>query len=191
MSNLWWLYTIVLGGAFALVARSIAEELKIRRMFPESRLFVTAIIWQIFLLLLIVQVWAGFSFYQRTVTEISVFSMFAFLCVPIGIYIMVVVLFNNYPWSSDWLSEEEVFARNRPLFFGALIATPIINIIHEAVLGNSGFDRDLLFQLILVAGGVVGLFIRKPKFDQVLGIAMIIALLAYIALDYSTLTLKT
>ena len=187
MSNIWWLYTVVLGAAFALVAQSVGEDLKARRLIPGRRLFVTALIWQLFLLLLIVQVWVASAFYQRTVTEISVVSMFAFLCIPIGIFIMVVVLHGNS--STQTQSEEVVFDRSRPLFFGALIAIPAINIVHETILGNAGWDSDLAFQLLIVVGGVVGLVIRSRKLDNALGVAMIALILTYTLVGYSTLTL--
>lgn len=189
MSNIWWLYTIVLGAAFALVAQSIAEDLKARRLIPGRRIFVTALIWQLFLLLLIVQVWVASAFYQRTVTEISVLSMFTFLCIPIGIFIMVIVLHGNVSTTGEGQSEQVVFDRSRPIFFGALIAIPTINIIHEAILGNAGWDSDLAFQLLIIAGAVVGLLARNRKVDNGLGIVMIALILTYTLVGYSTVTL--
>ena len=188
MSSLWWLYTIVLGDAFATVARSLATSLKHRRVSPDSRLFLPALTWQIFLMILIVEVWVALTYYLRTLTSISIFSMLAFLAIPIGIFIMASVL-NNAVKKDTEPNEEMIFARSRPLFFGVLIAIPAINIVHEAILGNAGLDSDLLFQVLIIVGGVVGLFIRKRNADLVLAVIMSLVVLTYILVDYSTVTI--
>lgn len=188
MGDLWWLYTIVLGGAFALVAQSLAEDLKRRRIEPGNRLFVTGLVWQVFLLLLILQVWVAFTYYQRTVEQIAVVSMIAFIAVPLAIFIMGVLISGNGPGGSDGLDAGEMFDRVRPLFFGTLIVLVVGNIVHETVLGNAGFDSDLLFQALLVGGGVVGLLSRGRPLDTWLGAAMIGIVGAYILLDYAVVS---
>lgn len=188
MGDLWWLYTIVLGGAFALVAQSMAEDLKRRRIEPGNRLFVTGLVWQVFLLLLILQVWVAFTYYQRTVEQIAVVSLIAFIAVPLAIFIMGVLISGNGPGGGDGLTQGEMFDRVRPLFFGTLIVLVVGNIIHETVLGNAAFDSDLLFQTLLVGGGVVGLLSRGRPLDTWLGAAMIAIVGAYILLDYAVVS---
>lgn len=188
MGDLWWLYTIVLGGAFALIAQSMAEDLKRRRVDPDNRLFVTGLVWQVFLLVLILQVWVAFTYYQRTVDQVAVLSMIAFITVPLAIFIMGVLISGNVPGSIGDLSESEMFDRVRPVFFGTLIVLVVGNIGHETVLGNAGFDSDLLFQGLLVAGGVVGLLSRGRPLDTWLGGAMIAVVGAYILVDYAVVS---
>ena len=188
MGDLWWLYTIVLGGAFALVSQSMAEDLKRRRIDPENRLFVTGLVWQVFLLLLIVQVWVAFTYYQRTVDAISVLSMIAFIAVPLAIFIMGVLISGNAPGTVGDLSEGEMFDRVRPVFFGTLIALVLVNITHETVLGNAGFDLDLLFQVLLIGGGVVGLLSKGRPVDLWLAVVMIGVVVAYILIGYATVS---
>lgn len=188
MGDLWWLYTIVLGGGFALVSQSLAEDLKRRRIDPQNRLFVTGLVWQVFLLLLIVQVWVAFTYYQRTVETISVVSMIAFIAVPLAIFIMGVLISGNVPGTVGDLSEGEMFDRVRPVFFGTLIVLVLGNIAHETVLGNAGVDLDLLFQMLIVIGGVVGLFSRGRPLDLWLGVVMSGVVIAYILIGYSTVS---
>lgn len=187
MSDLWWMHAVILGAAFALVAQAMAESIKNWRTHPGSRMFVTGLIWQIFLLLLILEVWVAFSYYQRTVTQLSVISMVAFLAVPVAIFIMSVLLQGNFSRVDHDAAEGEVFDRVRPVFFGTLIALIVVNVLHEAVLGNAGFDSDLLFQMLLLAGGLVGLVIKGRPADTWLGVVMIGIISAYILIDYAVL----
>lgn len=179
------MHAVILGAAFALVAQAMAESIKTRRTHPGSRLFVTGLAWQVFLLLLILEVWVAFSFYQDTVRQISVVSMLAFLAVPVAIFVMAIMLQGNFSWADDGATEGEVFDRIRPVFFGTLIALIVVNVLHEVVLSNAGFDSDLLFQMLLLAGGVVGLAIRRRPADTWLALAMIAIISAYILIDYA------
>ena len=110
------------------------------------------------------------------------------MSVPVGIFIMATTLHGNYPWEPSWPTEDEAFDRTRPVFFGVLIAMPAANILHELALGNAGLDSDLAFQLLLIIGGVIGLFLRNRRADNWLGLAMVLVIATYILRDYGTVT---
>lgn len=189
MVDLWFLYTIVLGAAFALVATAMARAVKMRCTQPGSRLFVTGLLWQGFLLLLVVQVWIAVAYYQTTVTQLSVLSLLAFLLVPVGIFVMGTLLDGDQTVNDQQDSPREVFDRVRPVFFATLMAMVIGNIVHEWVLDprNMTVDSDLLFQLALVAGAVVGLVNRRRTLDPWIALALIVVLCAYILSDYAVI----
>ena len=104
-----------------------------------------------FLLASIVQVWLAVRYAVHT-EEISVLGLLAFLAVPSGILVMSFLL----PQSDldPQHDPEAAFGRVRPVFFGVLIGTVAINLVHSFVIGQRGLDFDLLFQCLLAAGGL-------------------------------------
>lgn len=170
---MWWFYTVILGMAFGQVLQELAVALRDWRN-ETRRPFATAMLWQIFLLALTVQVWLALTYYRDTVTEISIFELVAFLAVPAGILLM------------SFLLPDSDFGRMRPLFFGILIAMVGINLLHGVAIGDLGVDRDLLFQCLIIAGGIVGLTLRNARADSWLAAVMIAIVLTYIGVGYST-----
>lgn len=170
---MWWFYTVILGMAFGQVLQDLAVAMRDWRN-QTQRPFATAMLWQIFLLALTVQVWLALTYYRDTVTKISILELAAFLAVPAGILLMSFLLPN-----SD-------FGRMRPLFFGILLAMVAINLLHTLAIGELGFDLDLLFQCLIIAGGIIGLMLRNTRADIWLAAAMIAIVLTYIGVGYST-----
>ncbi|HQC78686.1 MAG TPA: hypothetical protein PLH92_18445, partial [Mycobacterium sp.] len=52
--------------------------------------------------------------------------------------------------------------------------------------GQRGLDLDLLFQCLMVAGAVIGLFLRRTGADTALALTMALMVAVYIAVGYST-----
>ena len=63
-----------------------------------------------------------------------------------------------------------------------------VNLLHGFVIGQQGWDTDLLFQCLLIAGAVAGLFVRNTAADIALAVAMIAIVAAYVGIGYSTVT---
>lgn len=180
---MWWFYTVILGMSFGQVLQELA--IAVREWARSGRQpFPPAMLWQVFLLVLITQVWLAVTYYRDTVTRISVLELLAFLAVPAGTLIMSFLLPETRAESE--LPAEAAFDRVRPIFFGVLAGMVAINLAHGFLIGDQGLDRDLLFQVLLIAGALIGLRLRTTTADVVLATALIIVLLTYIGLDYST-----
>lgn len=180
---MWWFYTVILGMAFGQVLQELAIAVRDWRN-EMRRPFAPAMLWQVFLLALIVQVWLAVTYYRDTVTEITILELVAFLAVPAGILVMSFLLpDSNHDPGHDVAAS---FNRVRPVFFGVLIAMVAINLLHGLAIGQLGLDLDLGFQCLIIAGAVAGLFTRRVGADIGLAAVMIVIVLAYITLGYST-----
>lgn len=179
---MWWFYTVILGIAFGRVLQELAITLRDWR-YGTHRPFAPALIWQVFLLALCIQVWLAVPDAVKT-DKISVLGLLAYLAVPSGILTMSFLL----PQSDldPQRDPEEAFGRVRPLFFGVLIGVVAINILHTVLIGQRGLDFDLLFQALMGAGGLVGLKLRSKAADSGLAAVMILVLFAYTSVGYST-----
>jgi peptidoglycan/LPS O-acetylase OafA/YrhL len=129
------------------------------------------------------------TYYRETLATISILEVAAFLAVPAGILVMSYVLPGPMYGDEDELSPEKDFARVRPVFFGVLIALVLINLVHGFAVGEQGIDTDLLFQILIVLGGVIGLSLRRQRWDNLLAVAMIVLLCVYIGIGYSDVSL--
>ena len=185
---MWWFYTVILGMSFGQVLQELAigirEWARSRRCEQVRRSFLPAMLWQVFLLVLVVQVWLAVTYYRDTVTQVSILGLLAFLAVPAGILVMSFLL-PEARWDRD-LSPQAAFGQVRPVFFGVLITVVAVNLLHNVLIGELGLDVDLLFQCLIIAGAAVGLALRTPVADSALAVAMTVALLVYISVGYST-----
>ena len=183
---MWWFYTVILGIAFGRVLQELAITLRNWR-HGTHRPFAPALLWQVFLLALCIQVWLAVPDAVKT-DEISVLGLLAYLAVPSGILVMSFLL----PQSDldPQRDPEEDFGRVRPVFFGVLIGVIAINILHTVLIGQRGLDFDLLFQGLMGAGGLVGLTLRSKAADSALAAVMILVLFSYTSLGYSTVQVK-
>lgn len=188
---MWWFYTVILGMSFGQVLQELAVAVREwARSAPARRPFVPGMLWQVFLLVLVVQVWLAVTYYRDTVTQISILELAAFLAVPAGILVMSFLLPEARPESGSELSPAAAFDRVRPVFFGVLIAMVGVNLLHDVLIGQQGWDLDLLFQTLIIGGAVAGLVVRGGVADSILAAAMIAVVLTYIGLGYSTVQVK-
>lgn len=196
---MWWFYTVILGISFGQVLQELAIAVRewaqsaprsASRSTRARRPFLPAMLWQTFLLVLIVQVWLAVTYYRDTVTRISILELMAFLAVPAGILIMSFLLPEARSQSGSELSGTAAFARVRPIFFGVLVGIVAVNLLHNFLIGEQGLDRDLLFQALIAAGAITGLVLRSTVADSVLAAVMIVVLLTYIGLGYSTVEVR-
>jgi hypothetical protein len=180
---MWWFYTVILGMSFGQVLQELAIGAR-EWARSDRRPFPPAMLWQVFLLVLVVQVWLAVTYYRDTVTEVSILELLAFLAVPAGILVMSFLLPESR-WDSE-LSPSETFDRVRPIFFGVLIAMVTVNLLHGFLIGQQGMDLDLLFQCLIIAGALAGMAVRNTVADSALAAVMTLVVLAYIGLAYST-----
>ena len=185
---MWWFYTVILGMSFGQVLSELAMAVREWARDADRRPFVPAMMWQAFLLALIVQVWLAVTYYRETVTEISILELLAFLIVPAGILIMSFLLPAAQAPDpvGHAVAAATAFDRVRPLFFGVLIFLVAVNLLHGVLIGQQSLDADLLFQCLIIAGAVAGLFLRTTRADVVLSALMIVVVATYIGVGYST-----
>jgi len=182
---LWWFYTIVLGGAFTQVAVALAVQWKVRAG-AGTPVHPATVLWLVFLLILTIEVWIAVGYYIRTVDSMSIISLLAFLWVPMGILILGVFLADGTWTGAAPGSDEERFSRLRIPFFSVLLLIPMVNVVHEFVLGSLSVDADLLFPGLIAIGAVVGFFIRGVKADGLLAAAMVVVIAVYLLTSYGT-----
>lgn len=188
---MWWFYTIILGMSFGQVLEELAKAVRDWSREPAGRRpFLPAMLWQIFLLALIIQVWLAVTYYRETVRQISILELLAFLAVPVGILVMSFVLPDARPESRSGMSAAATFGRIRPIFFGVLIAMVAVNLLHGFLIGQQDLDFDLVFQCLIIAGAVVGLRLRNTVADSVLAAVMIAIVLTYIGVGYSSVNVS-
>ena len=184
--DVWWFYTVILGMSFGQVLIELAVAIRNWRWNPTQPPYLPAVLWQVFLLVLIVEVWLAVTYYRATVLEISILRLIAFLAVPAGTFVMCFLLPVSGAPRDDEATPAQNFERVRPVFFGVLIAIVVINLAHGLAVGELALDIDLLFQGLIILGAVIGLFLRTRRSDVVLALAMIAVVCAYIGLGYST-----
>ena len=188
---MWWFYTVILGMSFGQILGELAQSGPEWSRSRARRPFLPAVLWQVFLLVLVVEVWLAVTYYRTTLVQISVLELLAFLAVPGGILVMSFLLPAAQPGQqSDDETPAAAFDRMRPVFFGVLIGIVAINLAHELLISQQGLDADLVFQIVIAAGGVVGLLLHKPAADVALAVAMIAILGVYIGSQYSTVLVE-
>lgn len=183
MDVLWWFYTILLGTAFAQLAVSLAVLWK-NRAGAGVPLHPPTVLWLVFLLVLTIEVWIAVGYYVRSVTSMSVFSLLAFLWVPMGILFMGVFLTDMTWIGSAPNSDAERFSRLRTSFFMVLLLVPLVNLGHELYLDSLGLDADLLFPGLIAVGALVGFFLRSVRADTLLAAAMLAVIGVYLVTSY-------
>lgn len=186
---MWWFYTVILGMSFGQVLQELAIAVREWARLAR-RPFLPGMLWQVFLLVLVVQVWLAVTYYRDTVTRISILELLAFLAVPAGILVMSFMLPEARFEAAGELSAAAAFGRVRPIFFGVLITMVAVNLLHGFLIGDQGLDLDLLFQSLIIAGASTGLMLRSNRADSVLAAAMIAVVLAYVGLAYSTVEVQ-
>ncbi|MGI9126530.1 MAG: hypothetical protein ACR2JM_17565 [Mycobacterium sp.] len=188
---MWWFYTVILGMSFGQVLQELAIAVREWARRPGGRPYLPAMLWQIFLLVLVVQVWLAVTYYRDTVTTISILGLEDFLVVPAVIMIKSFLLPEARFEAAGEQSADAAFGRVRPIFFGVLIAIVVVNLLHGFLIGQQGLDLDLLFQGLIIAGAVTVLLVRNATADSVLAAAMIVVVATYIGLGYSQVQVRS
>lgn len=185
---MWFFVALVSGLAINRTMKSIATLTRARTV---SLAFPAAMLWNVFLILLVIEVWvaAPFATTQSTSIETGLFLMF--LLLPIGATLMANLVKPELSGSPKSGQEQmpnslaEQFNAVRMLFFGVLMALPLLSILRELIsAGLPSPDADLWFRLLIAVGASIGLFLRKPLHDTVLAVAMIGLLIIYTLVVY-------
>lgn len=63
---MWWFYTVILGMSFGQVLGELALTVREWSRDRARRPFLPAVLWQVFLLVLVVEVWLAVTYYRTT-----------------------------------------------------------------------------------------------------------------------------
>lgn len=150
------------------------------------RLFGPTLIWMALLFVLQVQIWWA-AFEWQGSGAWNFFSFLLFLGLPIGAYLLSVLLVP------DLDDPEEVDLRtsyfdNRRWFFALLVLLPVVSLAHEQVQGGHiQWDVDAAFRVGFGVVAFAGLVVRQVAAHWGLTIGFALGFAAYVGLLFSRL----
>lgn len=172
------LVSIIVGLGLSHLLATTARLIQHRR---ELVLFGPTLIWMAVLFVLQVQIWWA-AFEWQASASWNFFSFLLFLGLPIGAYLLSVLLVPDLDDPEEVDLRASYFS-NRRWFFGLLVLLPIISLLHEQVHGGRiQWDVDAAFRLGFVAVALLALFVRQVVVHWVLTVGFAIGFAAYVAL---------
>lgn len=188
MADGYWFYAIILGAAFSTCARDLAEIVRENIRDADHKIYWPFVLWHVFSLLLVIEVFVSVTNdYRANPTSRSVLDFFAFLAVPVGIFVASTLIKPMSGREREAMSDEVAFGRSRRTFFTIVFLIPLVGILHEVALGTAGLDADLFFQVLLMVGAALGFLVRSLRGDITVAIGMILVIAAYIGTQHSTI----
>jgi len=144
------------------------------------------LLWAAILLLIYVQVW--WSMYGlRLQREWTFFDFSIVLAQTATLYVMAAVALPEEVETTG-TDLGVYFDRQHRWFFGFFLATLVVSVIKDVVLGGRLPDStNLAFHALFAAGCLTGLFVRRRRYQEVLGIGFAVAIVAYVALLFTRL----
>jgi hypothetical protein len=177
------LVSIIVGLGLSHLLATAARLIQHR---TEVRLFGPTLIWMALLFVLQVQIWWAAFEWQASGTW-NFFSFLLFLGLPIGAYLLSVLLVPDLEDPEEVDLRTSYFA-NRRWFYGLLLLLPIISLLHEHLHGGHvQWDVDAASRLGFVAVALVGLFVKRVVGHWILTISFALGFAAYVALLFSRL----
>lgn len=177
------LVSIIVGLGLSHLLATAARLIQCR---TKIRLFGLTFVWMAVLFVLQVQIWwAAFEWQASGAWDF--FSFLLFLSLPIGAYLLSVLLVP------DLEDPEEVDLRasyfsNRRWFFAILALLPFVSLLHEQVQGGLiQWDVDAGFRIGFLVIALVGLFVKRVVLHWLLTLGFALGFAAYVALLFSQL----
>ena len=187
MNALWWLYAVVLGAALANITITLTLAVK-SRLVTGSPVHVPTFLWGLFFALLSMQAWIASVGYQFSLAEVTVLEALALLWVPLSILVSSVFLGEHW-WESstdDSPSAAEQFPRVIAAVLWVFVVMVIVNEVLRAERGDLVVDIDLFFPGTMALLAACGIVIRRWRDGWALPGLMLVLLISYTALGYST-----
>lgn len=179
MEHLWFFVGVLAGIAIDSPLRFIAKSLRERH---QVKLDPTVFVWQLFLIVLLIEFWVASILVSRA--EMGLAQFLLFLLLPFGAMILSSLTSPSVEPGVDQYAE---FERQRLPFFAILAALPVISLLREVVAReNIPLDADLMYRIAVFVGAIIGLVIRNRRATLVHAIAMLILITAYLFDVYAT-----
>jgi hypothetical protein len=177
------LLSIVLGLAIMQVLQGVRGLILTR---AKVKLFLPTLIWVGLALLIAIQGWWA-SFSMRTHASWTFAALLVIMMQAISVYMVAALVLPDVGGEKVVDLREHYFA-HRPWFFGALISAILFSLAKDLVLyGHLPSPIDTDFQLIFFLAAIVAAITRKEWFHQLLGPAIVLLFLVYIALLFARL----
>jgi hypothetical protein len=176
------LLSIVLGLGLTQILTAVGRLIRHR---DRVRVHWLPLLWAGLLLLIYVQVW--WSMYGlRLRREWTFLAFVVVLAQTATLYVMAAVALPEEIEVNTDLGA--YFDRQHRWFFGFFLATLIISVAKDFILGGQLPDRlNLGFHAVFAAGCITGLLIPRRRYQEILAITLAIALLAYIGVLFARL----
>ena len=175
--------SIVLGLGMTQILTAFGRLIRHRDRVEEDWL---PILWAVLLLVIFVQVWWA-MFGLRVRTQWTFFEFTIVLAQTATLYVMAAVaLPEDVPESG--VSLRAYYERHHRWFFGWFLATLVISVSKDVVLGGrlpGAFN--LAFHVILATGCVLGMVIRPYRYHQILGVGFAGVIAMYIGVLFTRL----
>lgn len=129
--------------------------------------------------------WAAFEWHSSGTWNF--FSFLLFLGLPIGAYLLSVLLVPDLDEPEEVDLRSSYFA-NRGWFFGLLGLLPVISLLHEQVHGGLiQWDVDAAFRLGFGVIALVGFSVERERVHWVLTVGFALGFAVYVGLLFSRL----
>jgi hypothetical protein len=177
------LVSIIVGLGLSHLLATTARLIQAR---ARTRLFGPTLLWMGILFVLQIQIWwAAFEWQQ--VGAWSFYSFLLFLALPIGAYLLSVLLVPDLDAPGPVDLRASYFA-NRIWFFGILTLLPVLSLVHECVHGGAvQWDLDAAFRVGFAAVAIVGLSVRRERVHWILAVGFALAFAVYVGMLFGRL----
>lgn len=177
------LVSIIVGLGLSHLLSTTARLIQHR---SELRFFGPTLLWMAVLFVLQIQIWWAAFEWQASGTW-TFFPFLLFLGVPIGAYLLSVLLVPDLDDPETKDLRESYFA-NRRWFFGILALLPVLSLLHEQVQGGGiQWDVDAVFRIGFLAVVLLGLFVRRVLVHWGVAIGFALGFAAYVGLLFTRL----
>jgi hypothetical protein len=179
MEQLWFFVGVLVAIALDSPLRYIARSLRAR---TEVKPNLTVFVWQLFLIVLLIEFWVASISLSNT--EMGLGQFLLFLLLPFGAMVLSSLSSPTVEPGSDQYAE---FVAEKLPFFLILAALPAISVLREIIAGESiPLDADLVYRVLVFVGAIVGIVIRSPRVVAAHAIAMLVLMTTYLFDVYGT-----
>jgi len=143
------------------------------------------LLWVALLLVVFVQVWWS-SFGLRNYRDWTFASFLVVLLQTGTLYLMAAVLLPEQIDESPSLAAH--YERQHRWFFGLLVAALVISVLKDRVInGQLPSSFNLGFHALMAAEALSAIFVRRRRYQEVVGVLAVVTIAAYIGLLFTRL----
>lgn len=188
---MWWIFTILLGLSVSRVVISMATITRLRLQGQLSKVYPPVILWEVFLLIFVIEVWFSAAEYKKDSGVLTVPILAAFAIIPVGTFVLVEFLTYDERFKitdsegvSMTVPQREQFDKVRKAFFIVLAVIPMFTIAVNFIMTAQLQNFDLILPALVTLGALIGLALPDQRAQTVLASIMIATVVVFIVLEY-------